>query len=87
MSIRNAIFLLNAIDNDLALREQLYRCVDNEELMECLKLKGCPFSNDEFEEAVNHLHVQCQTIENAQLLMQKAEWLRFLLFINQTMMS
>jgi len=38
---------------------------------------------DEFEDAVNMLHVQCQKLENAQLLLQKAEWVRFLLFINQ----
>ncbi len=83
MSIRNAIFLLNAIDNDLKLREQMYQCVDYNELMECLKSKGLPFSKDEFEEAVNCLHIKCQSLENAQLLLQKAEWLRFLLFINQ----
>ncbi|HEY4789090.1 MAG TPA: Nif11-like leader peptide family natural product precursor [Bacteroidales bacterium] len=87
MSIRNAIFLLDAIDNDLELREQMYQCVDYSELMEYLKLKGYPFSKDEFEEAVSYLHVKCQTVENAQLLLQKAEWLRFLLFINQKMAS
>ena len=87
MSIRNAIFLLNSIDNDLALREQLYQCSDYKELMKCLKSKGIPFTRDEFEDAVNHLHVQCQTLENAQLLMQKAEWLRYLLVINQKVTS
>lgn len=87
MSIRNAIFLLNAIDNDAKLREQLYRCLDQTELMDCLKSKGYPFTKDEFEDAVNHLHVQCQSLDNAQLLMQKAEWLRYLLFINQKMAS
>lgn len=87
MSIRNAIFLLNAIDNDIKLREQLYRCLDYKELMECLQAKGLPFLKEEFEEAVNLLHVQCQTLENAQLLMQKAEWLRYLLFINQKLAS
>ena len=83
MSIRNAIFLLNAIDDDLELREQLYRCADYDELMSCLNASGYLFDIDEFEDAVNHLHVQCQTLENAQFLLQKAEWLRFLLYINQ----
>lgn len=87
MSIRNAIFLLNAIDDDTKLREQLYRCSDYKELMKCLQVKGLPFLKEEFEEAVNLLHVQCQTLENAQLLMQKAEWLRYLLFINQKLAS
>jgi len=83
MSIRNAIFLLNAIDNDLKLREQIYGCIDYNELMDFFKSLGYIFDDDEFEDAVNSLHVQCQTAENAQLLLQKAEWLRYLLFINQ----
>ena len=83
MPIRNAIFLLNAIDNDQRLRDLLYRCKNYEELMECLKTLGIPFTREEFEDAVNHLHVQCQTFENAQLLMQKAEWARYIMFINQ----
>ena len=82
MSIRNAIFLLNAIESDSKLRDRMYRCSDNEELVSYLKSLGYSFDDDEFEDAVNYLHVQCQTSENAQLLLQKAEWLRFLLFIN-----
>jgi hypothetical protein len=83
MPIRNAIFLLNAIETDNKLRDSMYRCNDGEELMDYLRSLGYIFDNDEFEDAVNYLHVQCQTLENAQLLLQKAEWLRFLLFINQ----
>jgi hypothetical protein len=83
MSIRNAIFLLHAIDNDLKLREQIYSCTDHDELMECFQSLGYVFDDNEFEDAVNSLHIQCQTLENAQLLLQKADWVRYLLFMNQ----
>lgn len=82
MSIRNAILLLNAIDNDGKLRDQIYSCKDYDELMNCFQSLGYHFDEYEFEDAVNHLHVQCQTVENAQLLHQKADWLRYLLYIN-----
>jgi predicted ribosomally synthesized peptide with nif11-like leader len=83
MSIHNAIYLLNAIENDTKLRGEMYRCNNNEELKSFLKATGFIFSNDEFEEAVNSLHVQCQTLEQAQLLLQKADWLRYMIFINE----
>lgn len=83
MTIRNAIFLLNAIESDSQLREELYACNDNDELMANLKAQGCVFDTDAFEDAVLYLHAQCQTAEKAQLLMQKAEWLRYLLFMNK----
>ena len=83
MPIRNAIFLLNAIESDTRLRDRMYRCNDYDELVTYLRSLGYIFDDGEFEDAVNYLHVQCQTLENAQLLLQKAEWLRFLLFINQ----
>ena len=87
MSIRNAIFLLNAIDHDSNLRDKIYSCGNYDELMDCFKSLGYVFDDNEFEDAVNHLHVQCQTAENAQLLLQKAEWLRYLLYINQNLAS
>lgn len=83
MPIRNAIYLLSAIENNADLRETLYQCADAEELQKCLTSRGYVFDNNEFEDAVNYLHVQCQTLENARLLLQKAEWLRFLLFVNE----
>ena len=43
-------------------------------------LKELPSHLRSFEDAVNYLHVQCQTLERAQLLLQKAEWLRYVLF-------
>lgn len=83
MSIHNAILLLSAIENDAKLRASMYDCRNKEELMDYLESQGYIFSSDQFEEAVNHLHVQCQSLEQAQMLLQKAEWLRLLFVINQ----
>lgn len=80
MSIRNAINLLNAVEFEESLRIKMYMCASNKELEEYLKSQGYDFTSDEFEDAVNYLHVQCQTLERAQLLLQKAEWLRYVLF-------
>ena len=83
MPIRSAIDLLAAIDNNSDLREQMYRCPGSNELRAYLKVKGYSFDNDEFEEAVRIQHVQCQTIEDAQKLLHKADWLRYLMLINE----
>ena len=80
MSIRNAINLLNAVEFDEGLRAKLYECKTSEELDVCLKKLDFAFNGEEFEDAVNYLHVQCQTFESAQLLLGKAEWLRFILY-------
>lgn len=83
MSIRNAVYLLNAIEKDEDLRRQLYRCSNRSQLDIILNPLGYVFDNNEFEDAVNSMHVQCQTLENAQALMHKAELIRFLLFTNE----
>lgn len=87
MSIKNAINLLNDIDLQESLRIKMYMCESNKELEECLKSNGYDFTDAEFEDAVNYTHVQCQRLEQAQLLMQKAEWLRFLLFTSAKKMA
>ncbi len=83
MPIRNAIDLLADIDNNSDLREQMYRCPGSNELLAYLKVQGYSFDNDEFEEAVRIQHVQCQTLEDAQELLHKADWLRYLMLINE----
>jgi predicted ribosomally synthesized peptide with nif11-like leader len=77
MSIQNAINLLNAIDNEPNLRMQMYSCFGSDEVLDYLKAKGFSFSFSELEDAVNYKHVQCQTIEEAQELLHKADWLKF----------
>jgi predicted ribosomally synthesized peptide with nif11-like leader len=82
MPIQNAINLFNAIDTDQALREQMYSFANGGELMAYLQTIGYGFSLDEFEDAVNSQHVQCQSLEAAQELLHKADWLRFQISTN-----
>lgn len=79
MPIQNAIDLLNVIDDNKELRNQMYGCKNNVDLLTFLKLKGYYFTVEEFEDAVRLQHVQCQTLEAAQELLHKADWLRYLL--------
>jgi hypothetical protein len=84
MPIRNAIDLLEAIDLNSELRDQMYRCAGSEELMVFLNMKGYQFDVEEFEEAIRLQHVKCQTLEAAQELLHKADWLRYLLLMSDT---
>lgn len=79
MSIQNAIHLLRQVDADTTLREGMYNCINGSELQTFLASSGFPFDSNEFEDAVNHLHTQCQTLEQAQDLLHKADWLRYML--------
>lgn len=83
MPIRNAVYLLKAIESDSKLRESMYSCKDNVEFDTCLNSNGYIFDYEEFEDAVHFLHLRCQTIENAQCLFHKSEWLRYLLIKNK----
>jgi hypothetical protein len=85
MPIRNAILLLSAIEKDSVLRDNIYRCSNGEELETYINSLGYVFDSSEFEDAVNHLHLKCQSYEMADLLMQKAAWVRLQLFENQSL--
>lgn len=87
MPINSAIDLLKAIDHSSELRDQMYRCGGSEELMIYLEAVGYQFDVEEFEEAVRLQHVKCQTLEAAQELLHKADWLRYLLLMNDTIKS
>jgi hypothetical protein len=79
MAISHVIKLFSAIDLDEALRYELYNCFDQDELVSYLNSKGYYFNSDDIDNAFNFLHVQCQTLEDAQTLHIKADWLRFLI--------
>ena len=83
MSINSVIHLFQTIDEDSGFREQIYQCKDSENLLAYLKTRGYNFNLDELEDAITYLHVQCQTLEEAQKLLHKADWLRFLIFMNE----
>ena len=79
MPINNVVKLIKAIDSSKDLRENLNNFNKPVEVMEYLSNNGYKFTLDEFEDAIQMLHVHCQTEEEALLLMDKAMWLRFLL--------
>lgn len=83
MAMINVIHLFKTIDEDPGFREQIYKCENSTRLMAFLNAHGYYFEMDEMEDAINYLHVQCQTLEEAQQLLHKADWLRFLIFMNE----
>ena len=82
MAMNNVIHLFMTIDKDPVFRKQIYQCRNSEQLRAYLNSSGYYFDLDEMEDAINYMHVQCQTLEEAQQLLHKADWLRFLIFMN-----
>jgi hypothetical protein len=78
MAIQNAIKLINAIDSDNGLRKSLYSLKKSADLEDFLNKNDLKFDMNEFEEAVNFLHVKCQFKEQADDLFQKVEWFRYI---------
>ena len=76
MAIVHAMKFLKEIDDKPDLRNVLYECKGLEDLFATLKDAGYPFSGGEFEEAVDHVHVGCQSVEDADSLMTRANWFR-----------
>ena len=76
MSIQGAIDFHREPDLEAAFRARLYGCKSIEDLLACLKGQGYPFNGAEFEEAVDLLHVKCKESENADILMNRANWFR-----------
>jgi hypothetical protein len=78
MSVGNAIKLLKTIGHDSDLRNGIYKCSNTDNFNSYLQLNGYDCNYEELDEAINSQHVLCQTLEEAQELMNKAELLRFL---------
>jgi len=76
MPIAHAIKFLREIDNLPELRDALYCCEGRDTLFQTLQTAGFPFTGGEFEEAVDHVHVSCQTYAEADQLMNKVNWFR-----------
>ena len=79
MAVNHVINLLDKIESDEALRFELYNCFDQVELIFYLNSRGYFFNDDDIDNAINLLHIQCQSFEEAQSLLLKADWLRFLI--------
>lgn len=79
MPIQGAIDFLKAGELEPALRRSLYACRSREAVFACLETEGFRFDGAEFEEAVDLLHGKCQFAEEADLLMNRANWMRMVL--------
>lgn len=77
MAIQNAIDFIS----DVHYKDDLRRRVnlsDKKELFTTLEEEGYAFTSEEFEEAVNVVHVKCKLEEQAMALLQVAHWFRLL---------
>lgn len=76
MSIQKAIHFLRDIGEQSELRAGLYEIRGRDALFAKLEEIGYGFSGGEFEEAVTHMHLDCKTAEEADALLDKADWFR-----------
>lgn len=76
MTMQNAIRFLRDFGDLEELRRDLCLCEGYDQLFSLLAKSGYKFTGAEFEEVVDHIHVACQTADEAELLMEKATWFR-----------
>ncbi len=77
MALQNAIDFIADVHEKDELRKKV-NAAEPSELFDTLENEGYKFSSDEFEEAVNVVHVQCKFEEQAMALLQVAHWFRLL---------
>lgn len=68
MSIGNAMKFISLVDSDSTFRKSLYKVKGPQGLTAFLEEKDLTYTAGEFEEAVSHLHAQCQLAEDADKL-------------------
>lgn len=78
MSIRGAELFLKTAMNDPELRAQLNGCESYSDCRVILSGKGMEFTEEEYENAFNHLHTLCQVEEQAAGLKEIDGWWRLL---------
>ena len=79
MSIQGAIDFLKAEELDPQLRKSLSSCTPLEALFAQVAEAGYPSTGGEFEEAVDLLHTKCKEAEDADVLMNRANWMRMVM--------
>lgn len=78
MALNNVEKFLNKIETTPELRKTAYKCNNKSELDNFLKTNDLHFTYNEFEAAIDMLHVKCQTEEQANELFEKINWFKFL---------
>lgn len=77
MALQNAINFISDVHEKDELRKSV-NASEQKQLFETLEKEGYKFTSEEFEEAVNVVHVQCKFEEQAMALLQVAHWFRLL---------
>jgi len=78
MTMDNVRRLMVRIGTDKDLRDRLSRARDQAGREEVLAAEGLHFTNEEFDAIIDHLHVQCQTHEQAERFFDFRNWWEFL---------
>jgi len=78
MTLDNVRRLYERIDSDKALRKKLYAAEGSEGREAVLREAGLFFTDPEFDEMVDVLHVKCQTVEEAERFFEFRNWWEFL---------
>ncbi len=78
MSIGAAIDFLARVQADEEFRRGCYRCADREELAALLHSCGYRFDELEFDNAVNHLVLRCESESQAYVVHHLESWYRVL---------
>jgi len=76
MSIQHAIHFMSRVQTDETLRKATYRCASQAELFELLKSYDLGFTEDEFQDAVNHLLLRCTTESQAYSVHEIESWFK-----------
>lgn len=78
MTMDNVRRLYKGLEKDPQLREKLYKAEGQIGRDAVLREAGLYFTDAEFDEMVNVLHVQCQTREEAEQFFEFRNWWDFL---------
>lgn len=78
MAMDNVRRLMHRIHADAALKTELAKAVDQSAREAILSRENLHFTHDEFDGVIDHLHVQCQTHDEAERFHQFRLWWDFL---------
>ncbi|MCA1944489.1 MAG: Nif11-like leader peptide family natural product precursor [Desulfovibrio sp.] len=78
MAMDNVRRLMLAIRTDADLKHALAKAPDQAAREAILRERGMHFTHDDFDAIIDHLHVQCQTHEEAERFHQFRLWWDFL---------
>jgi len=76
MSIQHAINFIARVQTDAELRKATYRCTSQAALFDLLTSYELGFTEDEFQDAINHLLLRCTTESQAYSVHEMESWFK-----------